>query len=337
MKSIFLLLLFPFLLFSQKPVPEEWGLTQIPFTFEGEDLNIVLYNVSEDYTTWKKPLFLFVQGSLPQPLLRYNEKGDKYSVFPFNMNPVIEDYHFVMIGKPGVPLILKEEDLEKPLGIYKDPTTGLFARDYCKNNHLDYYVKRNKAVLKFLAKQDWVDKSKIVVAGHSEGVQVALKMAIEKAKMTHLILLNAGLEGRIMSIITHERSNEETKADYQQTEEFFEYWKSLVNHKGAYSDDCSLKDSDKATASFSFPYRKYLHKVKLPVFFGYGTKDQSVLLMDNLRLQTISKGFTNFHFKSYFGWEHNFFGFNEDGSINYEDYNFDTVATDFFNWLKTQK
>jgi len=57
--------------------------------------------------------------------------------------------------------------------------------------------------------------------------------------------------------------------------------------------------------------------------------------MDNLRVQTITRGLNNFHFESYFGWEHNFFGFKEDGSLNYEDYNFDNVATDFFDWLKT--
>jgi len=218
MKSIIILccLLFcPINLISQEKTPEDWGLTQIPFTYEGEDLNIVLYNVGEDYTTWKKPLFLFVQGSLPQPLLKYDKKGNLYSVFPFNVNPVIEEYHFIMIGKPGVPLSAKIEDLEKPMSIYKNPKTGDYPRTYCKNNHLDYYVKRNKAVLKFLSKKDWIDKEKIVVAGHSEGVLIALKMTIDKAKITHLVLLNAGLEGRIMSIITNERGNEKTLEDYK--------------------------------------------------------------------------------------------------------------------------
>ena len=335
MKStlFFAFLFFAFQLIGQEKSPEDWGLTTIPFVFEGEDLNIVLYNVGEDYTKWKKPLFLFVQGSMPQPLLKYDEKENLYSVFPFNVNPAIEDYHFVMIGKPGVPLMAAKESLG-PSFMYKNKETGDFPRNYCKHNHLDYYVKRNKAVLKFLSKQAWVNKNEIVVAGHSEGVQVALKMAIDKAKMTKLILLNAGLEGRIMSIITNERTNEKTIEDYQQTEEFFRYWEHLVKAKGKYSDDCSKRDSEKATASFSFPYRKYLHKVKVPVFFGYGTKDESVLLMDNLRLQTITKGLTNFHFKSYFGWEHNFFGFKEDGKINYDDFNWDKVATDFFAWLK---
>lgn len=59
--------------------------------------------------------------------------------------------------------------------------------------------------------------------------------------------------------------------------------------------------------------------------------------MDNLRVQTITKGLTNYHFKSYFGLEHNFAPVHADGKPNYEDWQFDRVATDFFNWLKTSK
>ena len=80
---------------------------------------------------------------------------------------------------------------------------------------MDYYVNRNIAVLDFLAKKEWVDESRIVVAGHSEGVSITYKMAIEKAPMTQMILLNAGLTGRIMAIITNKRQNEQTKEDYQ--------------------------------------------------------------------------------------------------------------------------
>lgn len=57
--------------------------------------------------------------------------------------------------------------------------------------------------------------------------------------------------------------------------------------------------------------------------------------MDNLRLQTIRKGLTNFYFKSYFGLEHSFAPVQEDGKPNYEDWQFDKVAADFFKWLKT--
>ncbi|MEM1119459.1 MAG: dienelactone hydrolase family protein [Bacteroidota bacterium] len=323
------------LLAQEVPKPEEWGLTHIPFTYQNEPVDLVLLSGGTKYDTIKKPLFLFVQGSLPKPLLISNKKGDKFSVFPFNPMSAFAAYHFVMIGKPAIPLNGIMEDLQQPYLLYHDPKTGAFPRKYCQSNHLDYYVERNKAVLEYLAKQDWVDESRIVVAGHSEGVSVSFKMAIEKVPMTHLILLNAGLTGRIMAIVTNHRQKEENKEDYEQTEALFNYWKSLVETTPKeLSDDCSLRDSHKATASFSYPYRQHLKEIDIPVFFGYGTKDESVLLMDQLRLETIRAKKENYYFKSYFGWEHNFFGFNEDGSLNYEDYNYDKVATDFFKWLK---
>lgn len=332
------LLMFTFSMNAQNfPAPEEWGLTHIPFTFEDEPVDIVLLSGGTKYDTIKKPLFLFVQGSLPKPLLISNKKGDKFSVFPFNPMPVFEQYHFVMISKPAIPLNGIMEDLAQPHLLYKDPETGVFPKKYCQNNHLDFYVNRNKAVIEFLAQKDLVDESRIVVAGHSEGVSVSFKMAIEKTPMTHLILLNAGLTSRMMAIVTNSRQREQSEEDYQQTEEFFRYWKSLVDTKRKeLSDDCSARDSHKATASFSYPYRNHLSEINIPVFFGYGTKDESVLLMDQLRIESIRQGLENWNFKSYFGWEHNFFGFNEDGSLNYEDYNYDAVATDFFEWLKTK-
>lgn len=311
--------------------------TYIPFIFEGETVDIIIYSAGNKFEASKKPLFLFLQGSLPRPLFFHDKNGIEYGEpFPFPVLPNLKDYHFVTIGKPGVPLIAGLEELTLSNYNYIDKKTGSFPRKYCQNNHLDYYVNRNKAVIDFLAKKDWVDERKIVVAGHSEGVSVALKMAIDKIQMSHLILLNAGVEGRIMAIITNHRKREKSIENYKETEEFFRYWESLVNtNPNELSDDCTERDSHKATASFSYPYRNHLADINLPVFFGYGTKDESVLLMDNLRVETIRLKKKNFHFKSYFGWEHNFFGFKEDGSIDYDDHNFDKVAIDFFTWLKT--
>ncbi|MEM6320919.1 MAG: acyl-CoA thioester hydrolase/BAAT C-terminal domain-containing protein, partial [Bacteroidota bacterium] len=219
--------------------------------------------------------------------------------------------------------------------VYKDKATGDFPRKYCQHNHLDYYVNRNKAIIDFLAEKTWVDEKKIVVAGHSEGVSIALKMAIDKANMSHLILLNGGVEGRAMAQITSYRKREKSIEDFEATEAFFRYWESLIDKSGELSDDCSERDSHKATFSFSFPYRRHFQKINILVFVGYGTKDESALLIDNFRIQAIQSKKKNFYFKSYFGLEHNLFEVQEDGRINYDKRYFDNVANDFFNWINT--
>jgi len=160
-------------------------------------------------------------------------------------------------------------------------------------------------------------------------------MALEKAPISNLILLNAGLAGRIMAIINNSRKKEQSLEDYQNTESFFEYWESLLKKDPELlSDDCAISDSEKTTASFSFDYRAHLDQIDIPVFFGYGTKDESALLMDELRIQVLRLQKSNFYFKSYFGWEHNFFGLDESGRINYNEYNYDKVAEDFMVWIK---
>ena len=124
------------------------------------------------------------------------------------------------------------------------------------------------------------------MAGHSEGVSIAYKMGLEDKSISHLIMLNAGLAGRMTSILANRRKRDTTLKDHQETEELFKYYKFLSKTEtGGLSDDCSLKDSDKATASFSYPFRNHISELDMPIFFGYGTRDESVLLMDYLRIQ----------------------------------------------------
>jgi len=333
-----ILLLCAFTLDAQNsPKPEDWGLSHIPFVFEDEPVDIVLLSGGTKYDTLKKPLFLFVQGSLPKPLLISNKSGAKFSIFPFNPMVAFEDYHFVMIAKPAVPLLAFQEELQQPNLLYVDPKTNQFPHKYCENNHLDFYVKRNLAVLDFLSSKDWVESGKVVVAGHSEGVSIAYKMALEYKPISHLIMLNAGLAGRMTSILANRRKRDTTLENHQETEELFKYFKFLAETEGeGLSDDCSLKDSDKATASFSYPFRNHISELDIPIFFGYGTRDESVLLMDYLRIQVIEAQKSNYLFKSYFRLEHNFFGLDKEGRINYEDYRFDKVASDFFEWLNAK-
>jgi len=83
--------------------PEDFGFFRIPFEFEGDTVDILIRPNHEDYDK-KKPLLLFIQGSMPQPLLKFNEQG-RFGTFPFAENIFVKDYHLAIIGKPAVPLI----------------------------------------------------------------------------------------------------------------------------------------------------------------------------------------------------------------------------------------
>ena len=131
----------------------------------------------------RKPIFLFCQGSLPQPLIK--KEGDKtYSVFPFKTDSLEIDYHIVIISKPFIPLVVEAKSLGRNF-VYQDPETGKAPKEYSNRNILDYYVERNLKVIDYLEKLPFVDNSKLIVAGHSEGSTVASKLATKTNKIIY--------------------------------------------------------------------------------------------------------------------------------------------------------
>src|ERR1035437_660634 len=313
-------------LFSQNKKPEDYGFRHLQTMYQKDTIDILILSKKGEEKN-KKPLFLFIQGSLPQPLIKYDEKGI-YRVFPFNTDRILNEYHLVIISKPYIPLIFDIKKLGEN-ATYIDSTTGKFPDKYLKRNYLDYYVNRDKIVLDFLKKQPFTDKRKIVVAGHSEGSTVAAKLASQSKDITHLIYVSGNPFGRIMSIIGNSRADETLKDSLAEMD--FITWQQTVNNPK--SVDGSHGDSHKTLYSFSIPPIEYLEQLKIPVLICYGTKDYSSMFNDYLRVDVIRKKKTNFTFIPYIGLEHNFFGFKQNGEIDYEKYNWDDVAMDWLHWL----
>lgn len=98
--------------------------------------------------------------------------------------------------------------------------------------------------------------------------------------------------------------------------------------------DASQGDTYMATYEFSQPPIEYLEKLHIPILVAYGTKDWSAAFNDYLRTDVARKKKDNFTFKAYIGAEHNFFPVLADGKPNYDIYNWDKVALDWYQWLK---
>ena len=156
---------------------------------------------------------------------------------------------------------------------YSDPS-GSFPKKYTDRNLLNYYVERDIAVIKLLQRQSWILKTKLVVAGHSEGSAIAAKIAFIYPKVTHLIYSSGNPFERIMSIIERARVMETDTSTY--AEDAIKNWEKIV----ADSNNTSAKqgDSYKATYGFSVPSTiDYLLKLKIPVLVTYGTKDYGLV------------------------------------------------------------
>jgi len=314
--------------FGQPKTAKDYGYTHLQFDYKSDKVDILVKTKKGDENK-KKPLFFFCQGSLPRPLIMYDEKG-LYGVFPFNQDSLAVKYHLVIVGKPTIPLIRDVKTLNSNF-CYVD-SAGNFPKEYSDRNLLDYYVDRNIEIIKYLQKQKWVSTKKLILAGHSEGSTVAAKMASQSHLATHLIYSSGNPMGRIMSIIEQSRSNETDSV--KSGEEAIEYWRNIVDDKT--NMDATHGDAYKATYGFSYPPIEYLEKLKIPVLVCYGTKDWCAPFVDFMRVDFIRKGKTNFQFNPYIGTEHNYYPFTKDNKPNYDISNWDKVTNDWLKWIEKE-
>jgi len=297
----------------------DFGFQQLQIVYKRDTVNFLLKTKTGEELK-KKPIFLFCQGSLPRPLIIFDQDGP-FGVFPFNPDIITNDYHLVIIGKPHIPILADKNNLDDNFCF---TTSSLeFPTEYLKRDNLDYYVKRNIEVLKYLQKQSYVSEDRLVIAGHSEGSSIVAKIGQDFKKATHLIYSGGNPLGRILSIVEGGRKIE--NESNRRGEKQIEYWKDIIENK----------TTDITTLSFSFPPPiNFLKEIKKPTFVCYGTNDNDVNANDYMRIEFIRQKKNNFTFKSYIGTEHNYFFINQSGEINYEINNWDNVAEDWIEWLK---
>lgn len=313
-------------LVAQAPTPEKYGFKHLQTTYKGDNVDILLQSKKGDEGV-VKPLFLFLQGSLPKPLF-ITEGNAAYGVFPFNTDSLLNTYHIAIVGKPYIPLCADAKTL-RPDMTYAD-STGRFPQKYTERNLPSYYLGRNKAVVTFLLSLPNVANKGMVVAGHSEGAGNAVRLAGACKQVSKVVYLSGNPLGRIMSIIGDSRRRE-APGDTT-TEEEFKYWEYIVSENT--NMDGTYGDTNKATYDFSENMIPAFKKLKIPVLVVYGSKDASAPYNDYLRAECIRSRKGNISFKCYVGLEHNFFNIGADGKPDYSSFGWDRVMGDVLGWLK---
>jgi hypothetical protein len=314
--------------YSQK-IPEDFGYRPIAMKYQDEPVDIIVISKKGEERL-AKPVFFFCQGSPPQPVIKYDEKG-LYPTLPFDENPFLEDYHIIIVGKPFIPIISDVKKLGNNFCYFKDIGKQLPPRGYAERNYLDYYVFRNNFVLKQLAKERWVKNKKLVVAGHAEGSTIAAKMAAVNKKITHLIYSGGNPYGRIMTILAQSRSFDTDIINAGNNT--IEHWQKVVRHANDIHSPAG--NSYKNTYSFSLPQQDNLMQLKIPVLVCYGTKDWSVSFNDLFQIEAIREKKENISFKSYLNLAHDDFPLHEDRNENQPLYHWDKIAIDWLSWLES--
>lgn len=328
MRSIvFLYICFlPIFLIAQNKTPKDFGFRHIVFGYKGDKVDILIKSKKGEEGI-PKPLFFFIQGSLPHPLI-ITDNGGNYGVFPFDTDSIEQRYHLVIVGKPFTPVIVDKSKLKNFQ--FVDGNTNRFVKEYIKRNYLGYYVDRDIKVLEFLLKKKWVMKNKLVVSTHSEGSTIGAKLCVLYPKVTHLIYSGGNPFGRYINIILQNRFEELSDTSVN-SETAYSQWKNIV--KEPQQIDNNDGDTYKGTFGFSIPPINYLRKLKIPVLVSYGTMDYCSPFNDYMRLEFIQKGKRNFTFKPYIGLEHNYFPKDKLGVLNQNEFNWNKVSSDWLKWL----
>jgi len=302
--------------------PEEFGFRHLVVMF-GKDSVDVLVQSPKGQEFDKKPVLFWAQGSLPRPVIMYDDRGT-FGTFAFLSEQAQLDCHIVIVGKPGIPLVADAGTLA-PGHNYVDKSTGIPPLYYCQRNYLEYYVRRNEAVLRYLKKQPWVDKNRVVVGGHSEGSRIVAHLAAMPGLVSRAVYLSGSPLGRELTKLARDPADSTGTAAEMQ----FAQWQHAVDHPK--QNDCTPGDSYQNLYSFGQSDLPFLFKSRVPIFIGYGTRDAGAVANDYLRLEAIRLHKNNFTFRPYVGREHNFFSF-KDEKVNRDDWYWEKVGDDFLRW-----
>lgn len=317
--TVFLFLI-PISILAQKK-SEDFDYSRLQFEFQKEKIDVIKKSKKGEENL-SKPLFFWCQGSLPQPVIKYDENGI-YQVFPFNENDFLDKFHLIIVGKPGITVIEDVKNLKSNYSVLNDSLQ--VPKSYSDKNYLDFYVARNNFILKKLAKEKWVSSKILIVAGHSEGSTIAAKMAKTNSKITHLIYSGGNPYGRILNIL-------EEDIYRNKNYNIIKYWKSVVSEKN--NIEYNGGDTFKCAYDFSQPSAENLQKLKIPILITFGTKDWSAPFNDLFFVETIRNNQHNFTFIPYQDVEHNYFLVNEKLEPNFELYNWENVGKDWATWIK---
>lgn len=319
--------------FSQKGKIINNQSTSFEILDKNEKIEFIVFDTE---LTEKKPVLLWCQGSLPYPIyVNSKEEGIWLiggGITNFDISNIVKNYHIVIISMPKTPLVADEKEINESYWYFGNsndkniPTTEFQKADYLEN-----YVNRGLKVLKFLKKQNWVDNSKLIVAGHSQGSKVATKIAIENKNVSKLGLFSANPFGRIDQNIRSYRKDAEQKliswkeAD-KKIEEEYQTFKDANNPK-------ILKEKPELLAwkSFSIPLIDDWINFNKPIYLAYGTNDTASDLNDIVPLYFIREHKNHLTLKRYLNLEHNFFKV-EEGKANHEKPHWENVMNEFINW-----
>lgn len=274
----------------------------------------------------KKTIF-FIQGSGTMPIMSNSPEGATYLIPPFDLDRAIQDFNFVFISKPGIPIIVEKDELNKNYELKKTP------KIYTSENNLYDLARRSMKIIDLFYK----NKNEIYLIGHSQGTHVAAYIVKKiPRKIKKCVFMSINIKNRFdeelnrlrIEQLNNKIDNNTMTAKISKIEKDYQDLKSNQkdNVKRFRGDD---GDTYYSYASFTFPnFDYYLKNINIPTLFVYGSADYGgTFENDKAKLENEK---SNLEFKVYEGLNHNFE--RKDGTKT--EYHWENVFDDVVTWLK---
>ncbi len=286
-----------------------------------------------------KPVLLFCQGSQPVPL--FIDMGER-GVFPvtlnnFDLEEMKRNYHVVVVSMPKTPVLVAPKNLNRSYNYVLDTANQYsYSPEYLEADYLENYVDRANKVIKFLRKQKWVDKTKLIVSGHSQGSRVAVGIAASNKNVSGLGLFGYNPMRRVDQLVWSYRKQAQygeitwEEADSLQQEQY-QFYKTVLDE-----DSLSANPNLRSWKSFSTSSISQLVNLKIPVYIANGSQDNVAEYCDLLPLYFAEKDKIDYQIKRYPGLEHNFFPIDENGKRDYSNGQWKKVMNSFIEWSLTK-
>lgn len=257
-------------LFAQTDLRERFQ----EFAIQDERSGKVEFCTFRSTITKRKPIMLFIHGSGNEPTFAYHKDLGSYAWKGFlEVERYKDEFHVICVSKPGVPLFDT---------VAKDPvnfqTSYPLNAEFTERYSLEWRAEAASLIIDRAMELLPVDPSRILVIGHSQGGQVAPKVAVLNKKVTHVVMLNSNTLNHLYDFVLQERlaslRGEQSYVDGQThidslLHEYKQFLEDPTNTKRTWNDETYLR-----WASFSdeTPLDNML-KLDIPIYMVASGKD----------------------------------------------------------------
>ncbi len=301
---ILIVILVPAVLFGQ--TPQKQGLLEFSIADKGDTIRFYIYNPNN---VVKNKIFLYIQGTGDLPMVNGDDEGECcYNNYPKNlMKAFPADYAFVYIQKVGLPYY------SRTLKDYKPDST--FVR---RNNVIDRAYVADK-VINYILKKVYPSAKTVAVLGHSEGSDVAAKLAVINKKVTHLCFAAGNGASQTFNnilLIRRKMLNKEISPLEAQNQIDALYAGLVKVYENPNSTELYYNgDTYKWNYAINQPPIDNLLQLKIPIYLAIGSNDEKVPVeaSDFIKAEFIRNRKSNLTYKVYLNCNHSFIEIAEDG------------------------